>query len=723
MVSVGRPRAWLRGLDVRVGPAADDYVWPLYSRAVWWLAALLNATTYVWLFVVWTGVEGSRFGLAMLALSAPGSLWLASGAALALRRHPRVGAILLVVGVLACEYAWPSAARGVLAVAGVGVAGLLLGRAGALVTALAGAAIMWPAPEQVLPLGLATAAYWIASGYVSASLQQASDRQRHSVRVENELLGRRAELRRLNDSLRNAYTLLERTNHELAEARDDAEQSKRLKTQFAAAISHELRTPLNLILGFTEVMHTTPESYAGARLDAEIRGDIREIYLNTRHLLELVDDVLDLSRIEQVRLAMVPEETDLEGLIDEALETVAGLYRNRPLVLQRQIEPALPRCTVDRTRIRQVLVNLLTNAARYAVSGEVRVSARVDERLDEIVVAVQDTGPGIAEVERSRIFDAFYQVANPLRRGDSGSGLGLAICRTFVQMHGGRIWLESEEGKGSRFSFTIPLRPPPTSPSEEWRLSAAPDPFADNIVVMDGAGKLARRLERALTGLTVHGVEGMAALKEAVDHWHPKAVVVFEQDDDGGNEEVLDAAAWPGLAVLACSLQNGQPLSEYPMVRGILTKPVSAGALLAALDSVGPVRSLLIADDDGGMTRLVQRTLALHRPDVEVTIAHDGAQAFDRLAEYLPDVMLLDLAMPVVDGRAVLQRLAEREASSPPVLILTATDMHGGQGEMASERIVVSACGGLGEGEVVRYLEAVARAARPQYGNPPKDRP
>ncbi|MGQ9555788.1 MAG: sensor histidine kinase, partial [Anaerolineae bacterium] len=455
----------------------DDYVRPLHRRASLAIACACLVLGYIWLFVAWTAALRAHPMPGIADVAAPTALLLAAGLSLSalLANRDVTSDVILCGGVILVQYLWPHPLHYLLAPVIACLAGLLLSRSAAFLAALSLSFLPGLPTESLLALWIGATSFWVASDWIYAALRQVAERQEAALRLEKELLRRRQELRSLNDSLRNAYTLLERTNHELAEARDEAEEARRLKTQFAATISHELRTPLNLILGFSEVMYKTPESYVGAVLTPDLCGDIREIYRATAHLLDLVDDVLDLSRVEQVRLALVPEKTDMLALIHEAAQTVAGLFRGK-VQLQLELPPSLPPCTVDRTRIRQVLINLLTNAARFTEQGEVRVSASFDEAHGEITICVSDTGPGIPAEERARLFDAFYQVASPLRRSQGGTGLGLAICKTFVQLHGGRIWVASEVGKGSHFYFSIPVRGQVQRAAAEWKLPGAPDP-------------------------------------------------------------------------------------------------------------------------------------------------------------------------------------------------------------------------------------------------------
>ncbi|MHB0876300.1 MAG: ATP-binding response regulator [Anaerolineae bacterium] len=680
-------------------------------RTVLTVAGCCALLTYAWSFNAAT-FTGNRLTPALDQIAPSLVLTACLVVTVALVGQPRYAGVAVSVGLLAALYLWPDPMRYYAAPAVVCLAGLLATRRAGLLAAVAVSFLPGIPFPALVSAWLTALGVFLAMGYIGAMIGAALESEQAAVRLKDELLDRRGELRRLNDSLRNAYTLLERTNHELAEARDEAEEAHRLKTQFAAAVSHELRTPLNLILGFSEVMYKTPEIYTGATITADLRGDIRQIRQSTQHLLDLVDDVLDLSRVEQVRLAFVPEVCDVADVVSEAVSAAAGLFRGKPVALTVSIEPDLPPCLIDRTRIRQVLINLLANAARFTTAGSVTVTASLDRDHGEVGICVADTGRGISEEERTRVFDAFYQVAHPLRREQGGTGLGLAVCKTFVQMHGGRIWVDSLPGGGSRFSFAIPVRGHPPKPADDWRLRGAPDPYGESVVTLDPDGRLASLLERALPELKVHNTGEPGQLRELVARWHPRAVVTFARADA---EAAQPGIACPGLPVIHCRVRERQPLSAYANVRAVLTKPITAAALMERLATLGDLKTLLLADDDEGMARLIRRTLSQSRPRTSLHTARNGVQALALLEQLTPDAMILDLAMPEMDGFGVLRAMSSGGAPHVPVLVLTAMDLDGGDGSIAASELAVSASPWFGGADVARYVHALAQAARPRY--------
>jgi signal transduction histidine kinase len=264
---------------------------------------------------------------------------------------------------------------------------------------------------------------------------------------------------RLYEEAKQSIRRLERATAELKEATLIAEEASRAKSQFLANMSHELRTPLNSILGFTKVLLN--------RLDGELTERqetyLRAVHSSSTHLLELINSVLDISRIEAGKLEVVPQPIDVRLLIEECLDASRSLARGKPLQLLNDVPDDLPALQADRTKVKQILLNLLSNAVKFTPEGHVLVRAR--PVADTLQLSVADTGIGIAEKDLQRAFEPFQRLASPGAREASGTGLGLAICKMFVELHGGRIWAESRAHLGATFHVSLPLAgPPPARP-------------------------------------------------------------------------------------------------------------------------------------------------------------------------------------------------------------------------------------------------------------------
>jgi signal transduction histidine kinase len=242
-----------------------------------------------------------------------------------------------------------------------------------------------------------------------------------------------------------------RLYEELSETNAELMQASRLKSQFLASMSHELRTPLNSIIGFSKVLLNRFDGELTERQETYIRS----VHNSGAHLLQLINGILDFSRIEAGKLEMISEEVDVHELIDECIESSMPLARGKQMKVEKNVPLELPPLSGDRTKIKQIVLNLLSNAIKFTGQGRVLVS--VVPEPDAIRVSVADTGIGIREDDLARLFEPFQQLDNPVVRSAGGTGLGLAISKKFVELHGGRIWAESRENQGSTFHFTLPL--------------------------------------------------------------------------------------------------------------------------------------------------------------------------------------------------------------------------------------------------------------------------
>jgi len=529
----------------------------------------------------------------------------------------------------------------------------------------------------------------------------------------------RAQLARVLKDLDQAYYRLERVNAALIAAWKAADEAERFKAEFVTNVSHELRTPLNLIVGFSEMMMTAPESYGDVQLPGPYRSDLNAIYHSARHLLALVDDVLDLARIEAGKIALARDEVDLASLVAEATGMVRDYIAAKGLELRVHVPEDLPTLWIDRLRIRQVLLNLLVNAARFTEHGW--ISLDVSRQGDEVVVRVTDTGRGIPEQDLPKVFEEFRSTDEPLSTWHSGTGLGLPISKKFVELHRGRMGVESTYLQGTTFWFTLPCTPA-LMPEQKVSHLDHPQPAVRLgaseriIVVVHDDPHTASLLQRYLDGYRVVGVtdveEGVALAKDI------KALALMT------DAEKPPPALSGDALIVHCPLPSGRRAAIALGADDFLVKPVSRQELWAAIDRLGrPVRRVLIADDDPEVVRLFRRMLCIRIPVQDCLEAYNGEEALRLVRMEKPDLVLLDLIMPEVGGQSVLEQMAaDPDLADIPVIIVSAKgDSHASM--QLPGPIQIFRPKGFQLGEIVRALEALFNALAPGWRPPDSTEP
>ncbi len=484
----------------------------------------------------------------------------------------------------------------------------------------------------------------------------------------------------------------------------------RLKMQFIANMSHELRTPLNSIIGFSRVIL---KGIDGPLTEAQ-RQDLTAIYNAGQHLLGLINDILDLSKIEAGRMELQFSEVDMREIIRGVMSTAVGLTRDKPIELRQEVPEDLPPVWADPQRARQVLLNLVSNAAKFTDQGFIAVRAWADESF--VTIAVQDTGIGIPKEKHEEIFQEFTQVESGTTRRYSGTGLGLAIARRLVELMGGRIWVESEVGKGSTFFFTLPRARP--------RLAGEPRPGRPVILCIDddpGVITLYRRY------LEKHGFEvvGLTDPREALEtarRLRPDAITldIMMPQKDGWTvlQELKADPQTRAIPVIICSIldERGQGFSlgaaEY------LVKPFTEEELLEAIQRVdGRPRPLkvLVIDDSEGDRQLIRRVLE-SAGGYHILEAANGPEGVALARRERPDLVILDLMMPEMDGFAVVEALREDPSTrSLPILVLTAKALTEEDRRRLNGRIerLLQKAGADPEALLAEILEVVRRARHP----------
>lgn len=652
-------------------------------------------------------------------------------------QHATVAALLIVTALLSmiAAAAWiqPFSLFAALFGLVILIAGATLGTgamfaAAGIATGVVLVAWLGPQPVVTADVGLASISLvvgsavgcWIATRPLHVALEWSWHSYDQARDIADQLRDRQGELGRVNKSLNEAYLQLERLNDELARARRAADEARRLKSEFAANISHELRTPLNLIIGFSEMMTRAPQAYGGEMLSEAYRRDLDTIQRNARHLSELIDDVLDLSQIEASRMGLSKERLSLASVAEEATTAVARLISGRGLAVNVQIPDGLPEIYADRTRIRQILINLLSNAARFTDVGSITVSAAVDGC--DIHMSVADTGIGIADEDLPKVFEEFRQLDGSIRRRAGGSGLGLAVSKQFVELHGGSIWVESHVGAGTAFHFTIPLESNviASAPPGDWRIwdqrmATRPAPAPEVAIVSADPG-VARIFQRYLDGYQVISYASLRDLpaRAAGDPARSRACVVVASSAQAAWHEVETwESGADGMPIVVCALPSKRDLARELGAAAYLVKPVSRERVQEALKELRTrLRTILIVDDDPDMLRLLGRMVRSMRRGCGVWLAGSGEEAIAILRSRRPDAVLLDLLMPGVDGYAVLREIrTDGRLRDLPVIAITA---HGEEQEAVTAGLIgVTRRDGLSVSDLMRCLRASLGALLP----------
>ncbi|MEO6798223.1 MAG: response regulator [Candidatus Dormibacter sp.] len=486
----------------------------------------------------------------------------------------------------------------------------------------------------------------------------------------------------MSSAYQNLEEKVSQRTKELQTANQELARANKLKSEFLANVSHELRTPLSAIIGFSQILLDGIDG----PINEEQQQDVQQVNRSGQSLLNLINQILDLSKIEAGKMELIPERLELPGLVNSVLDSIRPLAQQKGLRIETRLSASLPAVEADPVRLKQILINLLSNAVKFTDRGHLEVFAQASGRM--VRIAVKDTGIGISTEAQKVIFEEFVQGDGSSTRRHGGTGLGLSIVRKLVEMHGGAVTVVSEPGLGSTFIFTLPV----------WA-AAAP------VALRPARPRAVRRLNQALPGNVILVVDDDDSVRQLIarhleqDGWktvqasnaadavqlaHECRPVLMTLDvmmpDASGwwvLEKLREDPDTAGVPVLVVTIVEDQRLVFALGASDYLAKPYDRNALVEKVHHLLPElngKRVLVVDDDPEARTLLAKILGEEGARVE--LASDGNQAMASVQDAPPDLVLLDLMMPGMSGFETVARMRALPATAQiPVIIVSAKEL------------------------------------------------
>ncbi|HEX9618383.1 MAG TPA: GAF domain-containing protein [Anaerolineales bacterium] len=498
------------------------------------------------------------------------------------------------------------------------------------------------------------------------------------------------------DGRQTGYIAIYHDITELQRARQEAIRANQAKSAFLANMSHELRTPLNAIIGFSRIVKRKAE---GVLPEKQVEN-LDKVLVSAEHLLGLINTVLDIAKIEAGRVEVQPSTFTVENLVDLCINTSQPLVRSG-VRLVKEVQPGLPLAHSDQDKVKQIVLNLLSNAAKFTHAGQITLRAALEDGL--LALSVSDTGIGIPPEALDRIFEEFQQVDTSTTRQYGGTGLGLSISRSLARLLGGEMSVSSQVGEGSIFTLTVPLHygeQPGKASLAAADVSPEPAPQTGQPVVLaidddpDVVYLLGENLAEA--GYQVIGASSGQEGMQKARSLKPFAITldIMMPNKDGWQvlHELKSDPDTRSIPVILLSIIDNKELGYRLGAADYLVKPFDQDDMLAALQRLAKAnqgvqpRRLLVVDDDPQVIDMVRRLL--EGSEYQISAAGDGEQALESIAESRPDAILLDLLMPRLDGFGVIERLQQDPLYSQiPVIVLTAKSLDSAEAKKLQETV------------------------------------